>query len=290
MADFDLILNPVLDINENDSAILTGNIENLGIQGGEVTLDLNWGDSATEIVSLIDGGANDTDGVQDGKISFSLSHQYLDDNPTATPSDIYTITVDAQEQVITGTDAVFVIDVSGSTFSSSGIDADGNGTIDSILEAEVAAFKALNQNLIDRGLGNTSKVSVVSFGNSFGAYASSLDLDPVSPGTQTFTTPLADADGDGIRDVDQALNNLFSDGGTDFEPALQEAITAINNAGTAPGEGSVIFLSDGFAFGGVFTDEANTIKNNLGQNLRAFGVGSGSDLSQLSQPITVFLH
>ena len=111
-----------------------------------------------------------------------------------------------------------------------------------------------------------------------------LDLDPDTAGLQTFTTPLADTDGDGVRDVDQALMSLSSDGGTNFEAGLQQATVAIQNAGTGSGDGNVIFLSDGFPFGsGNFADEVDTIRNDLGQNLRAFGVGSGSSLDQLLQ-------
>ena len=171
MDKFDLILNPVSDINENGDAIFSGTIENLTTEGGEVTLDINWGDplspNNTEMLTIQDGGPLDQDGTENGVIEFSLSHQYLDDNPTGTPSDPYTISVDAQEEFLIGTDAVFVIDVSGSTVSSAvGVsvgDQNGDGNSDSILDAEIAAFKALNQELIDRGLGDIAKVSISAY-------------------------------------------------------------------------------------------------------------------------------
>lgn len=273
MDEFDLILDSVSDIDEGDSLDLTGTIDNLDAPGSEVTIDVDWGDSTSDSVGIIDGGSEDTDGAEDGSIGFSIPHTYTDDGT-------FTIDVDAQEEIVAGTDAVFVIDTSGSTSSSSGIDVDGDGSTDSILEAEVAAFQALNQNLIDRGLGNSAQVSVVAFGSS----ERLLDLDPVADGVQTFTTPLADIDGDGVRDVDQALDTLNASGSTDFEDGLQGAIQAVNNAGTPPGEGSVIFLSDGFPNStSGFDDEVSTINNNLGQGLRAFGVGSGSSLSALQQ-------
>ena len=74
----------------------------------------------------------------------------------------------------------------------------------STTDAEIAGFKVLTQGLIDRGLGNTSKVSIVAFDSS----GYQLDMDPSQPGTQLATTPLADHDHDGVRDVDEALRSL----------------------------------------------------------------------------------
>lgn len=282
---FDLTLNTITSpINENSSTILTGIISDLTVAGGEVTLDINWGDTlsppALQQVTVKDDGSGADQVAGDGIIQFSLSKQYLDDNPTNTPSDQYPISIAAEENFLIGTDAVFVIDISGSTTNpAQGItvgDQNGDGSSNTILDAEIAAFKALNANLITRGLGNTAKVSVAPYSSG----ASLLDLDPVASGVQTFTTPLADTDNNGVRDVDQALMQLSSGGGTNFEAGLQQAINAVNNAGTTPGNGNVIFLSDGFGFGS-FADEVNTIRNTLGQNLRAFGVGSGSSLTQL---------
>lgn len=281
---FDLLLDdPIPSIDEDDSGFVTGSVINLDIPGNEVTLEIDFGDPLsppqTQSFTVKDDGTGADLVAGDGIIEFSIPKQYLDDNPTGTPFDDYTVDVSARENVVSGTDAVFVIDVSGSTFSSAGFDVDGDGFSDSILDAEVAAFKALNQDLINRGLGDTAKVSISAYSSSFSTRL--LDLDPVTSGVQTFTTPNADADGNGVRDVDQALGDLSSSGGTNFEAGLQQAITAINNAGTAPGGGSVIFLSDGVASTSSIPDEVDTITNILGQNLRAFGVGSGSRLITL---------
>lgn len=289
MDEFNLILNPVSEINENGEAILSGTIKNLTTEGGEVTLDIDWGDPLSppdmQQFTVKDDGSGADLVAGDGVIEFSLSKQYLDDNPTNTPSDQYTINVEAEENFLVGTDAVFVIDISGSTSPTiaQGVsvgDQNNDNFSDTILDAEIAAFKALNANLITRGLGNIAKVSVAAYSGG----ASLLDLDPVASGVQTFTTPLADTDNNGVRDVDQALMQLTDGGATNFEAGLQQAINAVNNGGTGSGDGNVIFLSDGFNnTGGSFTDEASTIRNTLGQNLRAFGVGQNSSLTQLQQ-------
>ncbi len=186
------------------------------------------------------------------------------------------------DQLLVGDDAVFVIDISGSTGGNFGGDPvgdlNGDGSFNTILDAEIAAFIALNQQLIDRGLGNTAKVAIVAF-DSFGNI---VDMDPVAPGIQTSTFPLADTNANGILDVDEALRNLPVAGGTNFEVALQTALTAIAMAGIAPGNGNVIFLSDGFGSGN-FLDEVDAIRNGQNMNLRAFGVGPGASLLQLQQ-------
>ena len=69
-------------INENDLATLTGDISDPGtLDTFELTVD--WGD----------GGPLQTISLAAGATSFSVDHQYLDDNPTGTPSDVYEISV-----------------------------------------------------------------------------------------------------------------------------------------------------------------------------------------------------
>lgn len=69
-------------ITENDIATLTGNISDADA-GDAFTLTVNWGD----------GSAPQTFNYAAGTTSFSQTHQYLDDNPTATSSDNYTISL-----------------------------------------------------------------------------------------------------------------------------------------------------------------------------------------------------
>ncbi|MBE9060905.1 Ig-like domain-containing protein [cf. Phormidesmis sp. LEGE 11477] len=283
---FELLLDALSPIDENGIASITGSIVGLGVSGSDVSLSIDFGDlsapTPAQLFTVSDDGTGADQVAGDGIIEFAIPNLYFDDDPSGTPFDVYDIDIEATEQVLSGTDAVFVIDRSGSTSSSSGIDVNGDGIIetisnrsDSILQAEIAAFRALNQNLIDRGLGDVAKVSISAY-NSIGVL---LDLDPVTDGVQTFTTPSADVDNDGVLDVEQALDSLSSGGFTSFSAGLQQAITAVETAGTAPGGGSVIFLSDGFSSGGAL--ESETIRDTLGQNLRAFGVGTGSRLSSL---------
>lgn len=82
-------------INEHGSVTLMGDIVDPGTED-TFTLSVNWGEGAPEVVSF-----------PAGTTDFVLTHQYLDDNPTGTSSDVYTIelTLDDDDN---GHDAVIV--------------------------------------------------------------------------------------------------------------------------------------------------------------------------------------
>ena len=187
--------------------------------------------------------------------------------------------------LIEGDNAIFVIDVSGSTSSAFGGDPVGDQNNDGaqirFSMLEIAAFKLLNQQLIDRGIGNTAQVGIAAFASN----SMIIDMDPVTAGVQLTTTPLADTNANGMRDVDELLMLFRKTGGsTNFEAGLQDAISIINGAGIANGSANVVFLSDGLPNeGGSFADEVTTIGTTFGHNLRAFGVGPGASLASLQQ-------
>ena len=212
-------------------------------------------------------------------------------------------------------DAVFVVDLSGSTilatFQGTPVgDVNNTGQANTILDAELAGFMALNQQLIDINAGNKSKVGIVVFGQR----ALPVDMDPVTPGMQLLTTPLADKNGNGVSDVKDALTsiqafnpnyvrgqgpyivriagqNVNTGPGTNFEPPLQLAENTARAIGTE--NVNVIFLSDGNPGGGQggaiyqqlqtnYVDEAQRLKN-ANVNVIAFGVGQGASLPALQR-------
>ncbi|GAA6623079.1 putative Ig domain-containing protein [Scytonema sp. NUACC26] len=175
-------------------------------------------------------------------------------------------------------DVVFVIDVSfsaddpfvGSPVGDLNLDRQAN----TILDAEIAGFIALNQQLIQQGLGQTARVSVIDFAGS----ASSRDMIPNVSGKQLVTNPTADRDNNGVLDVEQVLRSLSTRSATNFESALKEAENVFKTIGTTPGNGTLVFLSDGVSNAGSITDEVNNLKA-LGVKLYAFGVGEGAALN-----------
>src|SRR6185295_916623 len=81
-----LTLDPVLSINENGTATLSGTIADVGTLD-TFTLVINWGDSLSPNNTTTHTFAASATGSQ----TFTFTHQYKDDNPSVTGSDIYPI-------------------------------------------------------------------------------------------------------------------------------------------------------------------------------------------------------
>jgi hypothetical protein len=78
-------------VNENGIAQLAGRIADAGVLDTFV-LVVNWGDGSTP----------QTMNYPAGTTSFALQHQYLDDNPSGTPSDVYSIRLSVTDDQDTG--------------------------------------------------------------------------------------------------------------------------------------------------------------------------------------------
>jgi hypothetical protein len=176
---------------------------------------------------------------------------------------------------------VFVIDRSGSTSSTFGGtavgDVNGDGSPDTILDAELAGLIALNQAIIADGNPTDFTISIVIFDDQ----VASLDVDPMTVGTQLAAFPNADADANGVPDIEDVLRSITIGGGTIYGTALQEALNVFNQVLLPEGDPNLIFLSDGFpGDSGQFADEVAALQA-LGANLLAFGIGTGSSLTEL---------
>lgn len=73
-------------INENDAATLTGNINDPDA-GNTFDLVVDWGDGTVMTYSYAAAS------------TFTETHTYLDDNPTATPSDTYSVTLTVMDNI-----------------------------------------------------------------------------------------------------------------------------------------------------------------------------------------------
>ncbi|MGF1580707.1 MAG: Ig-like domain-containing protein [Gemmataceae bacterium] len=176
---------------------------------------------------------------------------------------------------------LFVIDVSGSTGNSFGGDVIGDpnndGASDTILDAEIAALSVLNQEIINLGLGDTAQIGIIPFTSE----ATARDMDLFTAGTQFTTTPTADNNNNGIRDVEEILMTLRDGGGTNFGNALGEVINVFNTLNIPNGTGNIVLISDGESSGG-FLDEVAVLQDRSA-TLIAFGAGNSASLAQLRQ-------
>ncbi|GAA3893697.1 hypothetical protein GCM10022243_68180 [Saccharothrix violaceirubra] len=146
-------------------------------------------------------------------------------------------------QPVRDTALTYVVDASGSTGSACA----GGPTI---LGCEVGSTRRLNAIAAQTDT-VVAAVGAVAFGNG----AATIDVRPAA-GDQLVTAPGADEDGNGIRDIEDALSSITPGAvsrftpktfpaATDYVPAVNAA-TSVTNAQTQRRK-IVLFLSDGFS-------------------------------------------
>ena len=185
-------------------------------------------------------------------------------------------------------DVVFVLDVSGSAddpFVGTSVgDVNNDGLENTRLDAEIAGFIALNQQLITQGLGTRANVAVIVFSG----FSANADMDLVANDLQLTTTPTADINNNSVVDVEEILKSITSGAfgvgnftGTNIEAALQKVEETFLAIGTETSNGNLIFLTDGESNrGGSINDEIDRLKAKE-FNLSAFGVGENASLAEI---------
>ena len=169
-----VVLHPIPAVNENGTAVLTGTYSDVGIQDTH-ELDVDWdGDGTFDETIAVSGG------------SFTVTRQFLDDNPSGTTSDTSNVNVRLRdddggestasvELTIKNVDPdvvlnpITAIDENGTavltgTYSDVGtqdtheldIDWDGDGTFDETIAVSGGSFTASRQFLDDNPSGTTS--------------------------------------------------------------------------------------------------------------------------------------
>jgi len=183
-------------------------------------------------------------------------------------------------------DVVFAIDVSTSVdglFDGTAVgDVNRDGTEDTVLDAELAALIAFNEIISD----TLADVAVVIYGSN----GVQMDMDPSTSATELSTTPAADNNHNGERDVDDVLRSVQVEGyvggsGTaggrsHFDDSLATVVDTFNDLGTLSGNGTLIFVSDGRHNGGAYDAMVRDLEG-MGIDIYAFGVGFDSSLEDL---------
>ncbi|WP_114008007.1 beta strand repeat-containing protein [Cohaesibacter intestini] len=242
--------------------VLQGGGGNDSLVGGEGNDVLQGGDGSDILV----GDASDTQTGSDTTIVPSTQQKLSLSVTLPDSSDSGSIDISGfiSRNPIQSTDfnIVYVVDISssmGNSFSGDETVADlnGDGYANRLLDGTISAFEAVNQSIIDAGLGG-SDLSIVAFNSS----ANTIYTGTVNGG------------------VSSTLRSLRDSGGTNFGNALTEAINALTNMG--PGVNRVYFMSDGQASGNTTTQTAQLLDpNGLNAEIRAIGLGTGANLDQL---------
>ncbi len=177
-----LSLDTVNAINENGIATLTGTITDSDTSD-TFTLDVNWGDpdspNNTETFTF--------DSSDTGSQTFTLEHQYLDDNPSGTPSD-YTINAtvtDSNGGAGSYTETVDVNNVAPtitSVIAESVFIDDDNGIDDGDDDGDEGVLITVTGTFTDPGTLD------IHTGTAEWSDGFSVDIDDIVLGDRTFTT------------------------------------------------------------------------------------------------------
>ena len=276
-------IDDFLSVLETETADTTpdGNVldNDVDPEGDELTV-VEVNGSADNVGTSIDGSIGGSVVInEDGTYEFNADgdFDYLAAGETAETTFEYSITDGVGSDSTPKQNIVFVIDVSGSTspaaFAGTPVgDQNGDGVSNSVLDAEIASFKALSAEIASKGL-DPSKVDIglVIFSGS-----NSSDQTGASQIVGTFKA--------GSTDLDQALGGLTDGGFTNFEAPLQETINWFESVNATTDDNNIVyFLSDGKQnVGGAFDDEAAQIAATYDASLVAVGVGGNAVLDQLN--------
>ncbi|MGB1390384.1 MAG: Hint domain-containing protein [Paracoccaceae bacterium] len=163
-----------------------------------------------------------------------------------------------------------VIDTSGSTRNDSGSDFDGDGTDETILEAELTAAQTLFNAYDAAGYGPDE----VTF--------SIIDMSGAATVVGTYSLGEGNDFTSALSDIGDAGPN----GGTNFDDGLDKAIDAFEAIGTDDTETNlVVFMSDGFPTrgGDNFSNELERLEDDFGASVSGIGIGPNSSLSDLNK-------
>jgi hypothetical protein len=199
------------------------------------------------------------------------------------PADTATIPATTGDIVLSGSAAVgqsqpnsttliYVIDGSQSAVEGSGGDCggdqDGDGNADSVVDCQIAAARALNQDAI--AAGTVDQVGVVFFAGT----AAAQDVS-AQAGTQLLVDPAYDDpnSNNGIPDVEDRLGLVTSGGLTNLEAAVQSACTLAGSPSNANQHTIIALMSDGFASaGGAASDDAAACGASV--TIQTFAIGA----------------
>ncbi len=282
-------LNATSPVDENGSTTLTGTYTDPGTQD-TFALDVDWdGDLAFDETVAVSGG------------SFSVPHQYLDDDPSGTPADTYTVNVrltDDDTGADTDSTSVTVDNVDPVLTSlsvTSMIDEDGTVSLTGTL-TDVGTLDT-HSVTVDWGEGAPEAATVVQGAGSasFSASHQYLDDDPSGTPQDTYTITVTVTDDDTgsdtatidtlVKNVAPVIDSVASDATFDDKAEEGEPVTVsgtFSDVGTLDthtgsvdwGDGTVtpatigtgtFSASHAYAAGGVYTVEVTITDDDTGE-------------------------
>jgi len=265
----------VLDNDEIDGAAYTGEVSEVNAASANVG---TW-------VEGSDGGRIKINA--DGTFDFDAAGDFDALDTGESMDTTFTYQISETGEVVPPHNILFVFDISNSTvatdgsnsFSGAGVgDENNDGTSDTVLDAQIAAAKAVVADLIAKGIDPaTVNVGITTFS---GVAAGYTDVDAATVGT--FSLDAAGLVG--------ALESIQSGGWTNYDAGLGEAQSWFADNASAGEENVMYFLSDGRPITGSgeqtiadYGDELAAIEANFGASIHAIGVGANSSMDALNE-------
>jgi hypothetical protein len=228
-------------IDENGSVSVTGSLTDAGTLDTH-TVSIDWGDGSTPSAATVTQAQ--------GSATFTATHQYLDDDPTGTPSDVYVITATATDDDTgsdTGTASIRVNNVAPvvGPLVLTATTIDENGVV--MLTGSLTDVGTLDTHTvsIDWGDGSAPSAATVSHAAGsamFGAGHLYLDDDPTGTPSDVYVITVTATDDDTgadtetttitVSNVDPVLGPLSLSATTIDENDLVTVTGSLTDVGT----------------------------------------------------------
>ena len=263
---FDVVVgnvDPVIDslsassVDENGTVTLSGTYHDVGTQDTH-TLTINWGEGLAETVAVTGG-------------TFSVTHQYLDDNPTGTPSDVYTINVtltDDDTGAATSSTTTTISNLPPVIDSLSASSANENGIVTLTGTYHDVGTQDTHTLTINWGEGLAETVAVT--GGAFSVTRQYLDDNPTGTPSDVYTinVTLTDDDtGAATSSTTTTISNL---------PPVIDSLSA-----SSANENGIVILTG--TYHDVGTQDTHTLTINWGEGLAETVAVTGGTFSVTHQ-------
>ncbi|QDT75847.1 beta strand repeat-containing protein [Lacipirellula limnantheis] len=253
-------IQPIAAIDENGVATLELTFDDPGTLDSH-TVEVDWGDGTVETLA-----------VAAGSRTFTATHQYLDDNPTGTSSDVYTVNVKVRDDdggLATASQTVQVSNVAPSNVQIQPIAAiDENGVATLELTFDDPGTLDSHTVEVDWGDSTVETLAVAAGSRTFTATHQYLDDNPTGTSSDEYTVNVKVRDDDGGQATANSTVNVSN---------VAPSNVLIAPVGSSIAEGGGVNL--GITFDDPGSQDSHQVEINWGDGQVTTGTATGYTFS-----------